>query len=89
MGSCQVGTSLEWRSSSLNIRDLKILIFSSSETPSQPDAYRDGSNGSLWNSWGVSGGAAALLRPDGHVGWMGRRPFPVELESGVRRALGC
>jgi 2-polyprenyl-6-methoxyphenol hydroxylase-like FAD-dependent oxidoreductase len=72
-----------------NIRDLKILRFSSCENPGQPDAYRDGSNGSLWNSWGATGGAAALLRPDGHVGWMGRRPFPAELERGVRRALGC
>ena len=72
-----------------NIRDLKIVIFSSSETTRQPDVYCDGSNGALWNSWGGTGGAAALLRPDGHVGWMGRRPFPVELESGVRRALGC
>jgi len=70
-----------------NIRDLKIVLFSSSENLRQPGLYH-GSNGSLWNSWGVTGGAAALLRPDGHVGWMGHRPLPVELERGVRRALG-
>ena len=73
-----------------DIQDLKIVrISSSSKTPNQPDVYRDGPNGTLWSSWGVTGGAAALLRPVGHVGWMARRPFPVELERGVRKALGC
>jgi 2-polyprenyl-6-methoxyphenol hydroxylase-like FAD-dependent oxidoreductase len=72
-----------------DISDLKILRFSSCEIPGQPDVYRDGANGSLWNLWGGTGGTAALLRPDGHVGWMGRRPFPAELASGVRKALGC
>lgn len=72
-----------------NIFDLKIVLFSSDKAPSRPDAYCDGSsNGSLWTSWKVSGGAAALVRPDGCVGWMGFRPFPAELERGVRTALG-
>ena len=71
------------------INDLKIVLLLSNQAPSRPDAYRDGSsNGSLWNSWKVSGGAAALVRPDGYVGWMGPRPFPAELEHGVRTALG-
>jgi 2-polyprenyl-6-methoxyphenol hydroxylase-like FAD-dependent oxidoreductase len=73
----------------VNISDLKIVLLLSNQAPSRPDAYRDGSsNGSLWNSWKVSGGAAALVRPDGYVGWMGPRPFPAELEHGVRTALG-
>jgi hypothetical protein len=45
-------------------------------------------NGSLWSAWKAEGGAAVLVRPDGHVGWMGRRPFPDELQIGVRTALG-
>ncbi len=73
-----------------NICDLKIVLLLSSEAPSRPDAYCDGSsNGALWSSWKVAGGAAALVRPDGYVGWMGLRPFPAELERGVRRALGA
>jgi 2-polyprenyl-6-methoxyphenol hydroxylase-like FAD-dependent oxidoreductase len=72
-----------------NINDLKIALLLSSKAPGRLDAYRDGSsNGTLWNSWRVSGGAAALVRPDGYVGWMGLRPFPADLERGVRTALG-
>jgi 2-polyprenyl-6-methoxyphenol hydroxylase-like FAD-dependent oxidoreductase len=72
-----------------NINDLKIVLLLSNKAPSRPDAYRDGSsNGSLWNSWKVTGGAAALVRPDGYVGWMCHRPFPTDLERGVRTALG-
>ena len=71
-----------------NIHDLKIALFSPIGVPKQPEAYVDGSNGSLWRSWGVTGGTAALLRPDGHVGWMGRHPLPAELEKGIRQALG-
>jgi hypothetical protein len=29
-----------------------------------------------------------LVRPDGHVGWMERRPTLAELDEGVRKALG-
>jgi 2-polyprenyl-6-methoxyphenol hydroxylase-like FAD-dependent oxidoreductase len=72
-----------------NISDLKIALLLSSKAPARPNIYRDGSaNGSLWNSWKVTGGAAALVRPDGYVGWMGHRPFPGDLERGVRNALG-
>jgi hypothetical protein len=70
------------------IADLKIVLLLRGKGPSRSDAYCDGSaDGSLWNSWKVFGGSAALVRPDGFVGWMGRRPFPVELEHGVRQAL--
>lgn len=71
-----------------NIHDLKVALLSPIGVPKQPDAYVDGSNGSLWRSWNVTGGAAALLRPDGYVGWMGRHPLPAELEEGVQKALG-
>jgi len=72
-----------------DICDLKIVLLLSKEASKRPDAYRDVSpNGSLWSSWKVAGGAAALVRPDGCVGWMGGRPYPFDLERGVRRALG-
>jgi FAD binding domain len=72
-----------------NINDLKIALVLSNKAPGRPNDYRDGStNGSLWNSWKVTGGAAALVRPDGYVGWMGLRPFPANLERGVRTAVG-
>jgi len=71
-----------------NIRDLNIVLLSSIDAPIRAGAYRDGSNGALWNSWKITGGATALIRPDGHVGWMGRRPLAAELERGVRQALG-
>lgn len=73
----------------VKIHDLKILLLLSNEVPGRPDAYRDGStNGSLWSTWKVTGGGVALIRPDGHVGWMARRPFPDELEIGVQKVLG-
>jgi catechol 2,3-dioxygenase-like lactoylglutathione lyase family enzyme len=43
---------------------------------------------SLWQIWNPFWGFAALLRPDGHVGWMERRPTLAQLEAGVRKALG-
>jgi hypothetical protein len=65
------------------------VLLLGNELPGRPDAYRDGStNGSLWSTWKVAGGGVALIRPDGHVGWMARRPFPDELEIGVQKALG-
>ena len=71
-----------------DIRDLNMVILSSINAPIRAGAYRDGSNGALWNSWKITGGTAALVRPDGHVGWMGRRPLAAELARGVRQALG-
>ncbi|MBV8141699.1 MAG: FAD-dependent monooxygenase, partial [Verrucomicrobia bacterium] len=72
------------------IHDLKIVPLLSSQAAKRTDAYCDASSkGSLWNSWKVAGGLAALIRPDGFVGWTGHRPFPLELERGVRRALGA
>jgi 2-polyprenyl-6-methoxyphenol hydroxylase-like FAD-dependent oxidoreductase len=44
--------------------------------------------GDAWRGWATRHGVAALVRPDGHVGWMAERPTPDELRRGVRRALG-
>jgi 2-polyprenyl-6-methoxyphenol hydroxylase-like FAD-dependent oxidoreductase len=72
-----------------NIHDLKIALLSPADSSRHSNTYVDRSNGCLWKSWNATGGVAALLRPDGFVGWMGRRPLPTELEAGVRKALGA
>jgi 2-polyprenyl-6-methoxyphenol hydroxylase-like FAD-dependent oxidoreductase len=46
------------------------------------------STGSLWRRWRPAPGSAALIRPDGHVGWMAERPSADALRAGVQRALG-
>jgi 2-polyprenyl-6-methoxyphenol hydroxylase-like FAD-dependent oxidoreductase len=46
------------------------------------------SHGDVRAEWAPRAGTAALLRPDGHVGWMAERPEPAELRRGVRQALG-
>jgi hypothetical protein len=38
--------------------------------------------------WQPGAALAALVRPDGYVGWMAERPSREELRTGVRRALG-
>jgi 2-polyprenyl-6-methoxyphenol hydroxylase-like FAD-dependent oxidoreductase len=45
-------------------------------------------HGDVRAEWAPRAGAAALLRPDGHIGWMAERPVPAELRRGVRQALG-
>jgi hypothetical protein len=63
-----------------------------------PDApltsgFRD-PDGSVWRAWGqersdARGGAtAALVRPDGFVGWMDRNPSLAALRAGLALALG-
>jgi 2-polyprenyl-6-methoxyphenol hydroxylase-like FAD-dependent oxidoreductase len=68
------------------IDDLKVVSIVPASTPKTNGAYiaRD----SLWRAWNASGGMAALVRPDGHIGWMERRPTFAQLNDGVRRALG-
>jgi hypothetical protein len=44
--------------------------------------------GRLWRSWGAREGMAALIRPDGHVGWQATRASSKEIAHGVRSALG-
>ena len=38
--------------------------------------------------WRMRGPFAALVRPDGFVGWIAANPRPSEIETGVRTALG-
>jgi 2-polyprenyl-6-methoxyphenol hydroxylase-like FAD-dependent oxidoreductase len=45
--------------------------------------------GAIRRSWRPGpADTAALIRPDGHVGWMDVRASPEQLQEGVRRALG-
>jgi 2-polyprenyl-6-methoxyphenol hydroxylase-like FAD-dependent oxidoreductase len=72
----------------LDIHDLRVVALFPNETIRKDGAYACAGSDALWKQWAVSGGSAALLRPDGYVGWMGRRPTPEELDSGVKQALG-
>jgi 2-polyprenyl-6-methoxyphenol hydroxylase-like FAD-dependent oxidoreductase len=45
-------------------------------------------DGDVRAEWAPRPGTAALVRPDGHIGWMAERPVPAELRRGVRQALG-
>ena len=56
-------------------------------TPEGAD-LRD-ARGDLWDQWRASGGMAALVRPDGHVGWCAHRPELEQLARGVAAALGA
>lgn len=69
-----------------NIDDLKVILIVPPNIPSTEGVYV--ASESLWQIWNPFWGLAALLRPDGHVGWMERRPTPAQLERGVRKALG-
>jgi 2-polyprenyl-6-methoxyphenol hydroxylase-like FAD-dependent oxidoreductase len=51
------------------------------------ERYHD-ADGALWKRWGATPDTAALLRPDGFVGWMARRPSLESLRAGVEQALG-
>jgi 2-polyprenyl-6-methoxyphenol hydroxylase-like FAD-dependent oxidoreductase len=55
-------------------------------TPTAAD--RSDRTARIWQSWRAAGGLAALVRPDGHVGWMEQRPSAESLRAGVSRALG-
>ena len=69
-----------------NIDDLKIILIVPQNTRSAEGAYV--ASEPLWRVWNPFWGLAALVRPDGQVGWMERRPTPAQLEGGVRKALG-
>lgn len=44
--------------------------------------------GRLWKAWRAKAGTAALIRPDGFVGWRSERPTTEQLKAGVACALG-
>jgi 2-polyprenyl-6-methoxyphenol hydroxylase-like FAD-dependent oxidoreductase len=69
-----------------NIHDLKVVLVTPPKAPRTDGAYV--ASDQLWRTWSAGWGMAALIRPDGHVGWMERRPTLAELDGGVRRALG-
>ena len=71
-----------------DINDLRVVILFPNEKGKRDGAYAGATGESLWKEWAVGGGSVALVRPDGYVGWMGRRPTRDELDSGVRQALG-
>lgn len=62
-------------------------LLSTAQAPAGPADVVDATGG-LWRRWRAAPGSAALIRPDGHVGWMGERPSAEALGAGVRRALG-
>jgi hypothetical protein len=69
-----------------NINDLRIVLLLPPNAPKTEGAYV--ALDPLWRTWNAAWGMAVLVRPDGHVGWMERRPTFAELDSGIRRALG-
>jgi aromatic ring hydroxylase-like protein len=71
-----------------DIHDLRVAVLFPRAEIRKNGAYACAAGETFWKQWAVSGGSAALIRPDGYVGWMGRRPTPEELDSGVRQALG-
>jgi hypothetical protein len=69
-----------------NINDLKVVLVNPPNAPKTDGAYV--ALDPLWRTWNAAWGIAVLVRPDGHVGWMERRPTLTELDEGVRKALG-
>jgi 2-polyprenyl-6-methoxyphenol hydroxylase-like FAD-dependent oxidoreductase len=69
-----------------NINDLKVVLLIPPKAPRTDGAYV--ALDPLWRTWNAAWSMAVLVRPDGHVGWMERRPTLAELDEGVRKALG-
>jgi 2-polyprenyl-6-methoxyphenol hydroxylase-like FAD-dependent oxidoreductase len=69
-----------------HVPDLRIVRIAR-EGAAPADGFSD-RTGRLWGAWQATGDTAALLRPDGYVGWTARRPTDAGLRSGVERALG-
>jgi 2-polyprenyl-6-methoxyphenol hydroxylase-like FAD-dependent oxidoreductase len=69
-----------------NINDLKVVLVIPPKAARTDSAYV--ALDPLWRTWNASWGMAALVRPDGHVGWMERRPTLAQLDDGIRKALG-
>ncbi|MBO9541025.1 FAD-dependent monooxygenase [bacterium] len=71
-----------------DVPGLKVVRIVAGTCEAAPGDYRD-ATGTLFRAWRATGGDAALVRPDGHVGWRERHPTPTGLAAGVRRALGA
>jgi 2-polyprenyl-6-methoxyphenol hydroxylase-like FAD-dependent oxidoreductase len=73
-----------------DIADLRVVLLLPKGVSGPTESYRDASaDSSLFKRWKAAAGSAALVRPDGHIGWIDYRPVVEELVAGVRRALGC
>jgi hypothetical protein len=73
------------------IPELRVYrVMTAGATPEGSEDLVEFSDAIRW-AWrpGQAGTAAALIRPDGHVGWTSERVLPEELREGVRRALGA
>jgi 2-polyprenyl-6-methoxyphenol hydroxylase-like FAD-dependent oxidoreductase len=70
--------------SSMEIKIEKVL---SQLAVSKEKTWRDAS-GAIFSDWKIETSTAALVRPDGHIGWISQRPSHTELHDGVMRALG-
>jgi 2-polyprenyl-6-methoxyphenol hydroxylase-like FAD-dependent oxidoreductase len=68
------------------IADLQVILIVPTGIPDTDNAYV--ASRSLWRTWGPLSGTAALVRPDGHVGWIERGPTLQRLGEGVRKAIG-
>jgi hypothetical protein len=66
---------------------VKVVKVLSHEVAAGDDAWRD-AGGELFKNWKIEIATAALIRPDGHIGWIAERPSLHELQNGVCRALG-
>jgi 2-polyprenyl-6-methoxyphenol hydroxylase-like FAD-dependent oxidoreductase len=72
-----------------DIADLKVAVILPKKVSALGESFRDATaDSSLFKKWKAAPGTAALVRPDGHIGWMDYRPTAEELLVGVRRALG-
>jgi len=76
----------EVRELTAGVPRLRVVRIGPIESPEEGD-YRDAA-GALRKAWEIGAGSAALLRPDGIVGWMATRPSREALKSGVEGALG-
>jgi 2-polyprenyl-6-methoxyphenol hydroxylase-like FAD-dependent oxidoreductase len=72
-----------------DIADLKVAVILPKKVSALGESFRDATaDSSLFKRWKAAPGTAALVRPDGHIGWMDYRPVLEELVVGVRQALG-
>lgn len=66
-----------------------LLRVASDSGPSEPSVLRD-AQGDAWRQWHAGDGMLALIRPDGHVGWVSSLTAisAAEVRIHVRHALG-
>ncbi|HZO87157.1 MAG TPA: FAD-dependent monooxygenase [Chthonomonadaceae bacterium] len=70
-----------------DIAGLRVICLVPDAAAMREGALHD-AGGGLRRRWGVKAETAALLRPDGHVGWIGTISSAEAVRAGVERALG-